>query len=117
MKYTMKLTNRHPFPTDATGTIFSDNEDTNARYDGETSAHHNARLEAWADCMIPDDCTTLYVYMSGMKRLEQTLRHVCVRRGIKCYGLWIKRGKPKKEIENGRQPEKKDFFRGKPIAW
>lgn len=88
MEYTMALTRRHLFPTEAKGTIYPSANDAHIRREGETHAHYRARLDAWADFCIPADCTKLKVYMSGYKSLHQSLRRVCEARSVECIALW-----------------------------
>lgn len=106
MEYTMALTRRHLFPTEAAEVIFpSRNEDHNR--EGESIEHRNARLAAWADFTIPADCTKLRVYMSGYSVLRSSLRSICEKRGISCVVLYpttkVKKKYKKKGLEIPRE--------------
>lgn len=104
MEYTMALTRRHLFPAEAKGTIYPSADDSHIRREGETNEHYMARMDAWADFVIPQNCTKLKVYMSGYKSLHQSLRRVCKARGVECIALWPTDVIKEKYIRRGVNP-------------
>lgn len=101
MEYTMKLTSRHEFPEEAREAIFPSTSKGNFKRADESFDHYRLRMMAWADFTIPQDCTQLRVYMSGLVNLRASLREVCKARGIQCIALWPKLSLKRKYKKKG----------------
>lgn len=112
MEYTMKLTRRHEFPDAAKESIFPSDELAKRQPD-ESKEHYKARLLAWADCMVPDDCTKLLVYMSGYPKLHMALLALCRQRGLDCICLFPNNAS-KKKMKHGDESWSKcpEAYRG-----